>query len=152
LEVDSWLQAMISTVLVYSGLGGERASTATEAYTKTPPELRLRVYRHGPGGYTLVASTRPEPTAVRDLTQVPDDPERVTLRTGDKARIELLCDREGCLTVFDVGSAGAVELLYPDDLAHAAPHPGRVPLRVANVLLTPPAGSERLYAVWSRRP
>src|SRR5262245_20278180 len=72
LEVDSWLQAMISTVLVYSGLG-EQSSTVPEAATKTSPELRLRVYRHGPGGYGLVASSRPEPTPVRDLTKVPDD-------------------------------------------------------------------------------
>jgi hypothetical protein len=158
-EVDTWLQMMVSTVLTYSGLA-ENAACAADAggppqaqRQGQPPDLRLRVYRlAAPGSYVLVGSTHPMPTALRDLKRVPDDPDRVALRTGDRARIDAVCDREGFLTVFNVGPAGTFNLLYPDDLANSERHSGRSPLRVVNVQLTPPAGRERLYAVWSRVP
>jgi hypothetical protein len=155
-EVDSWLELMVTTVLSYSGLA-ENAPAAADAgdpsKAPSPVDLRLRVYRYAaPGNYVLVGSTHPSPTTLRDLKRVPDDPDRVTLRTGDRARIDVVCDREGCLTVFNVGPAGTFNLLYPDDLARPQRHPGGTPLRVVNVLLTPPAGRERLYAVWSRAP
>jgi hypothetical protein len=67
-------------------------------------------------------------------------------------KVEVVCDREGYLTVFNVGPHGTLNLLWPDDLARVAVQPARTALQVANVLLTPPAGQERLYAVWSRVP
>jgi hypothetical protein len=141
---------MVTTVLSYSGLG---ETVAAPAPTSSAVDLRLRVYRYAaPGGYVLVGSTHPAPTTLRDLKRMPDDPDRVTLRTGDRARIEVVCDREGYLTVFNVGPAGTFNLLHPDDVAKSRKHPGRTPLRVVNVLLTPPAGRERLYAVWSQAP
>lgn len=155
-EVDSWLQLMVTTVLSYSGLA-ENAPCAADAGGPSRPtqpiDLRLRVSRLvSANTYVLVGSTHPMPTTLRDLKRVPDDPDRVTLRTGDRARIEVVCDREGYVTVFNVGPAGTFNLLYPDDLARTEKHSGRSPLRVVNVLLTPPAGRERLYAVWSRVP
>src|SRR5205807_2594104 len=102
--------------------------------------------------FVLVASTHPSPTELRDLQRLPDDPDRVVLHTGDLVRVEVVCDREGYLTVFNVGPRGALHLLWPDDLARVAVQLAGVPLQVARVVLTPPAGQERLYAVWSRVP
>src|SRR5262249_5762492 len=149
LEVDSWLQLMVTTVLSYSGLA-ENAPCAADpgGPPHAPPDLRLRVYRlASPGNHVLVGSTHPSPTTLRDLKRVPDDADRVTLRTGDRARIEVISDRDGYLTVFNVGPAGTFNLLYPDDLTIATVQPARTALRVANVVLTPPAGRERVYAV-----
>lgn len=154
LEVDSWLQELVTTVLSHSGLAEDPATTVgASGPSNAPPDLRLRVYRlAGPNSHVLVASTHPMPTTLRDLQRVPDDADRVALRTGDRVRLEAVCDRGGHLTVFNVGPAGTFNLLYPDDLGRATAQPAREPLRVANVMLTPPAGRERLYAVWSRAP
>src|SRR5215212_4354164 len=65
-----------------------------------PPELRLRVLREaGPGRFVAVASTHAAPMALRDLRRVPDDADRVYLRTGDRVRLEVVCDTPGYLTV-----------------------------------------------------
>src|SRR4051794_24017529 len=151
LEVDSWLKLMVTTVLTYSGLAENAPCPADPGGpASAPPDLHLRVYRlASANSYVLVGSTHPSPTTLRDLKRVPDDADRVTLRTGDRARIEVVSDRDGYLTVFNVGPAGTFNLLYPDDLTKATLQPGRTALRVANVVLTPPAGRERVYAVWS---
>jgi hypothetical protein len=64
----------------------------------------------------------------------------------------VVCDRDGCVTVLNVGPTGTLNLLYPDDPAQAAPVRAQTPLLIADVRMTPPAGRERLYAVWSRTP
>jgi hypothetical protein len=85
---------------------------------------------------------------------VPPLPERVGLRTGDRVRIEVLTDRAGFVTVFNVGPTGQLNLLYPEpgSTAEPVPVPAHQPLHVLDVALTPPAGDERLFAVWSRVP
>jgi serine/threonine protein kinase len=100
-----------------------------------------------------VATTRPQPErAVRDMRRVPPEPERADVRTGDRVRIEVETDRPGHVTVFNVGPTGNLNLLYPADLpATAAVAAGR-PLHVLDIELTPPAGQERLFALWSRTP
>jgi hypothetical protein len=116
-------------------------------------DLSLRVLRQmGPLQFQPVASTHPAPLVLRDLRRVPDNPDRVILRTGDRVRLEVLCNRDGYLTVLNVGPAGAVHLLYPDDPRLSAALRARTPVLIADVELTPPAGRERLYAVWSRVP
>jgi serine/threonine-protein kinase len=121
-----------------------------------PVELRLAVLRwEGGNTYMPVAATHPEPRGMtRDLTKVPPSPERVGLRTGDRVRLEVSADRDGFLTVFNVGPTGQLNLLHPDPLgaATSAPVPANRPLHVTDIALTPPAGNERLFAVWSRAP
>ena len=90
------------------------------------------------------------------MKKVPPSPDQVRLRTGDRVRIEVRSDRPGFLTVFNVGPAGTLNLLYPDgDPQHASP-PARIepnqPLHIVDVEMTPPAGRERLFAVWTRQP
>ena len=65
-----------------------------------------------------------------------------------------LPSRTGFLTVFNVGPAGTLNLLYPEADAQ---NPARQiianqPLHIIDVELTPPAGRERLFAVWTRQP
>jgi hypothetical protein len=157
LEASAWLDQMVTTVIEHSGLAENLPCPAGTGGPARPAanavDLRLRVQRRvAPGSYVLVGSTHPAPTTLRDLKRIPDDPDRVALRTGDRVKLEVVCDRDGYLTVFNVGPQGAFNLLWPDDLAQVAPQPARLPLRVASVVLTPPAGQERLYAVWSRVP
>jgi serine/threonine-protein kinase len=121
-----------------------------------PVNLRLVVARwEGGEEYRPVAATHPLPaTTTRNLTKVPPAPGRVTLRTGDRVRVEVVADRDGFVTVFNVGPGGDLTLLYPDAAAAPAAPPlaaGR-PLHILDVVLTPPAGRERLVAVWSRVP
>jgi hypothetical protein len=75
----------------------------------------------------------------------------VDLRTGDVLRVEAEADRAGFLTVFNVGPTGNLNPLLPavPGRGPAAVEPGRrVP--ILDVELTPPAGRERLFALWTR--
>lgn len=155
LQVSTWMDELIGLILERSGLvdhlpppadaGGQAGVLAVE--------LRLAVRRVLPGGrFQAVASTHVRPCVVRDLRRVPDDPDRVTLRTRDRVRIEVSCDRPGYLLVLNVGPGGNLNLLYPErPLETGAIRPGE-PLLIADVEMMPPAGRELVYAVWSRVP
>jgi hypothetical protein len=102
-------------------------------------------------------SPRTQQFATRDMRKVPPLPERVRVRTGDRVRIEVVADHPGHFTVFNVGPTGNLNLLYPhalspDEIAGAPIMPANRPLHVLDVEMTPPAGCERLCAVWSRVP
>ena len=122
--------------------------------------VRLIVSRQvGPNKFVPVAATGPlrEPPASRDVKVVPPRPEQVHLQTGDRVRIEVVADRPGYLTVFNVGPTGNLSLLYPDEslsgVVFAAPIvPANQTVQVLDVEMTPPAGRERLFAVWTRTP
>jgi hypothetical protein len=90
------------------------------------------------------------------MKKVPPPPDQVRLRTGDRVRIEVSANRPGFLTVFNVGPTGTLNLLYPDGDPHRASQPRPIepnqPLHILDVEMTPPAGRERLFAVWSRQP
>jgi tRNA A-37 threonylcarbamoyl transferase component Bud32 len=122
-----------------------------------PVEMRLAVARWEGGEiYVPVATTHPSPSGMmRNLTKVPPLPARAGLRTGERVRIEVVADRAGFVTVFNVGPTGHLTLLYPDQgpaPAATTPLAANCPLHVSDVALTPPAGGERLFAVWSRVP
>jgi serine/threonine protein kinase len=118
------------------------------------PRVRLSVSRKL-GGQTFVPLATSAPGSerlVRDMRRVPREPDRVDVRTGERVRLEVEADQPGYVTVFNVGPTGNLNLLYPDNpAAPAGVAPGR-PLRVLDVELTPPAGTERVFALWSREP
>jgi hypothetical protein len=126
------------------------------ARPQAPVSLRLNVKRLVDGGrYELVATTHPQPDRLtRDMKRVPRPPDQVSLRTGEQVRIEAVTDRPGYLTVFNVGPAGHLNLLYPDPSSAKAPAPVEAnrPLNISDVVMTPPIGRERLFAVWARQP
>jgi serine/threonine-protein kinase len=124
---------------------------------QAPARLRLTVSRQA-DRHTFVplATTQPPPDHVlRDMRRVPRQPERVDAHTGERLRIEVETDRPGYMTVFNVGPSGNLNLLYPAEPVPAAAPPvvpaGR-PLHILDVELTPPAGRERLFALWTRVP
>jgi hypothetical protein len=121
-----------------------------------PVELRLAVSRlAGPDTYQPVAATHPGPGVLtRDLKKVPRPPDQVRLATGDRVRIEVVADRAGYLAVFNIGPTGSLNLLHPDDQAVATPllTEAHQPVQILDIELTPPAGRERVFAVWGRRP
>ena len=98
----------------------------------------------------------PTPTRLtRDLEGVPPRREQIRLRSGDRVRIDVIADRAGFVTVFNVGPTGNLNLLYPDELSNYVSPPSvraNESLFVADVELTPPTGRERLFAVWSQIP
>jgi tRNA A-37 threonylcarbamoyl transferase component Bud32 len=118
------------------------------------PAVRLTVARRGiDGGYTpLAAAQRELPRLTRNLELVPPEPEGVVLRTGDRVRIEASADYDGYLTVFNVGPTGDLTLLYPARQGAPPAVPGKQPVVIGEVLAKPPAGCERVFAVWSRVP
>jgi serine/threonine protein kinase len=125
-----------------------------------PVDLRLIISRQdGPSFFVPVATTHPhQPSGrvTRDMKKVPPPPDQVRLRTGDRVRVEVSANRPGYLTVFNVGPMGTLNLLYPDGDPHRAsePHPiePNRPLHILDIEMTPPAGRERLFAVWTRQP
>jgi serine/threonine protein kinase len=125
-----------------------------------PVVLRLIVSRQvSPLSFVPVAASHPEQPpgrVTRDMKKVPPSPDQVRLRTGDRVRIDVLTDQPGFLTVFNVGPTGRLNLLFPDaDPQCASPIPRiepNQPLHIVDVEMTPPAGRERLFAVWTRQP
>ena len=125
-----------------------------------PVELRLIVSRQvGPNTFVPVAATHPRERPgflTRDMKKVPATPPQVRLRTGDRVRVEVCADRPGYLTVFNVGPTGNLNLLFPAEALQSAGAPRPIepnqPLHIVDVEMTPPAGRERLFAVWSRAP
>jgi hypothetical protein len=155
LEASGWIEQMITTVLTHSSLfeNPPLPADAGGPATTGDSHLRLRVLRQtGPIQFQPVASTHPAPMVLRDLRRIPEDVDRVTLRTGDRVRLEVHSDRDGYLTVFNVGPSGTLNLLYPEDPGRTVPCKARTPLLIDGVQMTPPAGRERVYAVWSRVP
>jgi hypothetical protein len=120
-----------------------------------PAQVRLTVSRQvGRQTFVPVAASHAAPERfLRDLRVVPREPERVELRTGDVLRVEAETDRAGFLTVFNVGPTGNLNALLPAESGRgpAAVEPGR-PVPVLDVELTPPAGRERIFALWTREP
>jgi hypothetical protein len=122
-----------------------------------PAGVRLTVSRQaGPAGFLPVAASAAAPERfVRDLKRVPPAPERVQVRTGDRIRVEVSLEEAGFVTVFNVGPTGNLDVLFPE-VAAGVTRPVRVgperPLHLLDVQLTPPAGQERLFALWSRQP
>ena len=139
LEVNEWMRQLVHTILDQSDL-----------LAHFPPQqvgwLRLSASRALPGGnYQALASTHAVPMSLRDLRRVPDDPDRVTLRTGDRVRVEVVCDRAGYLAVLNVGPSGNVHLLHPEQAVRAGET-----RHLFDVEMIPPTGRERLYAIWTR--
>jgi hypothetical protein len=90
---------------------------------------------------------------LRDLRRVPRPPERVALRTGDRVRLEVEVDQPGHVTVFNVGPTGKLNLLHPAEVGMIPPLlPAHTRLHLGEAELTPPAGRERVMAVWTRQP
>lgn len=150
-EFVAMLRASLNQLLADTLMPGPGEATGADS-----AQLRLQVSRDiGSGRYEPVATTHPVPARVtRDMKRVPLAPEQVCLRTGDRVRVEVLADRAGYLMVFNVGPTGALNLLHPDEYsglqsARVEPHQ---PLHAIDVEMTPPAGRERIFAVWSREP
>jgi serine/threonine protein kinase len=137
-----------------------RPDAATEPRPEPPPEapqpprlpavtVRLVVSRR-------IGRNKFVPVAANGTSIEPPAPERGRLRTGDRVRIEVVADKPGYLTVFNIGPVGDLNLLYPDsDPQPASPPKPIEPYRtlcIYDVAMTPPAGRERLVAVWSRQP
>jgi hypothetical protein len=125
-----------------------------DAGRPAPVQLHLRISREmTPGVYRPVAATVRTVRATRNMARVPK--EEVTLKTGDRVRVEAMADQTGYVTVFNVGPSGDLNLLYPDALQTSGTPPtvqANQPLHVLDVQMQPPAGRERLFAVWSRSP
>ncbi len=113
----------------------------------SPANLRLLLYRVTPSGTVLLGATmaETEPLGPEPGT-IPARPDRVTLHTGDRVRVSVVADRPGHVVVFNVGPTGRLNLILPTMTTDGRPIP---PVEVE---LTPPAGRERLVALWTRDP
>jgi hypothetical protein len=154
LEASDWIEDMVSSVLTHSGMFDRAAVPADMSPARAAGvDLRVRLVRVvGPTRHQAVASTHDRPTVLRDMRSTSQDPERVTLHTGDRVRVEVTCDQEGYVTVFNIGAGGMINLLYPGRHSQLMPLRAGTPLVIADIQMTPPAGKEELYAVWSRAP
>jgi serine/threonine protein kinase len=146
-ELRGSLNRLLADALTLHPGGAPRAA---------PVDLRLTVSRQvGRGEFVPVASTTPQPEGfLRDLRRVPKSPNQVRLRLGDRVRLEVRADRDGFVVVFNVGPTGNLNLLYPaEPVGGVTPRvKAHEPLHILDIELTPPAGHERLVAVWSREP
>jgi serine/threonine protein kinase len=123
--------------------------------TRPPVNLRLVVSRREEGdGYQPVVTTQSVSTGLsRDMKKVPRPPEQASLRTGDRVRIEVVADKAGYVTVFNIGPTGNLNLLYPDQsTGKPPPVEANKPLHVVDVEMQPPVGRERVFALWSSEP
>jgi serine/threonine protein kinase len=109
-----------------------------------PGPVRLLIRALAPG---LQAGAR-----LRDLRPLLPEPGRLDVHTGDQLHIEVELALPGYVTVFNVGPGGLLHLLHPLRPGPAVPLPAGRPVPVARIQVSPPAGSERLVAVWARLP
>jgi serine/threonine-protein kinase len=115
--------------------------------------LRLEVSRKTASGWRPVAATAPPVDVLnRDVRRVPPRPVHARVRTGERLRLEVEADRPGYLAVFNVGPTGNLNLLYPDEEHRDSPtvEAGRE-VSLEDLVLEPPAGRERMLAVWSSK-
>jgi hypothetical protein len=125
-----------------------------EGSSASPVRLRLEVSRRAADGWRPVAATQPPADSLsRDIRRVPPRPAQARVRTGEPLQLEVEADRPGYLAVFNVGPTGNLNLLYPVIEYGDAPtvEAGRA-VRIDDLVLAPPAGRERMFAVWSSRP
>jgi hypothetical protein len=103
----------------------------------------------------LATAQSPCDASAVTLGRISGSPGPISVRTGDRVRIEVVVEREGYVTVFAIGPTGHLSLLYPDDPPSTTPPTQAQAHRlfhVADVVLTPPTGRERLFAVWNCEP
>jgi hypothetical protein len=75
------------------------------------------------------------------------------VRTGEPLRLEVEANRPGYLAVFNVGPTGNLNLLYPViEYGDAPTIEAGGAVHGDELVLCPPAGRERLFAVWSSKP
>jgi serine/threonine protein kinase len=144
-EFATRLRAALAELLI-DGLPGSQAA----AY------LRLFLRRQVGPNYELLPTEQVPlgPTKNVKVKSAPD-PRRGPLRTGETLRIEAVADQRGFLSLLNVGPTGDLAVIYPREPLPAAAPPNleaHRQLAVGDIELTPPAGRERLVALWSRRP
>ncbi len=117
-------------------------------------QIELRINRRTRNShFEIVKQTSARLGRSRDMRKVPVVPSQVQLVTGDEVQIDVSVDQPGHVVVFNIGPTGNLNLLYPDNLSDvAAVSAGHRSLRVDGITLTAPAGTERLFALWTRRP
>jgi hypothetical protein len=129
-----------------SGLAVAKASIVA------PPgavDLRLVIRRKVGDTYQAVATTHVRAVPLtRNMTKVPKQPDQVRVYTGDEVAIEASADREGYVTIFNVGPSGDLNSLHADEVKAPAGH-RRV---IDGITMTEPAGRERVVAIWSAEP
>ena len=134
-----------------------------DVHVSGPVNVRLSVSREvGAGVWRPVGTTHPPVGKLqRNMRRVPREPDQARVRTGEFVRVEVSADRAGFVTVFNVGPTGDLNLLHPETLPHPVGraevsrgvdvYPGR-PLMIPDIVFEPPAGRERVFAVWSAAP
>ena len=101
----------------------------------------------------MAATQPPADSLSRDIRRVPPRPAQVRVRTGEPLRLEVEANQPGYLAVFNIGPTGNLNLLYPVIENGDSPtvEAGRA-VRIDDLVLEPPAGRERMFAVWSSSP
>lgn len=136
-----------------------RDDSASDVSLSTVPAevdlcLTVRRRRDGQPGETLATTAGVVPSA-RASGGVPTAPVRPVVRTKDEISIQVSASQPGYVTVFNITPAGELSVLYPkeplDERSPPPPTPANQPIHVMDVALTPPAGSEKLFAVWNAR-
>jgi serine/threonine protein kinase len=113
------------------------------------PSVRLQVDLAAARELDLDFQAIARMTADAGRDQEESDP--VALRTGDLVRLEANASADGYLTVLSFGSSGRMQMMFPNPLAPDSYTPaGRV--RQLTLKLKPPAGSEDIAVIWTRRP
>jgi len=131
-------------------------SLAPTQVSQLPVDLRLVVSRQEGSQFRPIAATQARAErSCRDMQKVPATPEQVRLVTGERVRLEVCASQSGHVVVFNVGPTGNLNLLFPEQVP-ASTAAGTIqpnqPLHILDVELTPPAGRERLCAIWSQAP
>jgi serine/threonine protein kinase len=121
-------------------------------------ELNLILKSRKQGGHfeELSTSSAAINRRTRDMKRVPDRPVSAIVRTGDILRIEALANRDGYLSVYNLGPTGNLNKVYPVGSPESVQKASRIVARqvvhIADVEIVPPSGRERLFAIWSPRP
>jgi hypothetical protein len=133
------------------GLADKLLAQARQAGCTVRLRVEVSAARPDDMVFRPVVCRAPESVTTRDMTLVPEEAPTAMVSTGDLVRLETTADADGYLTVLNLGSSGALTVLFPNPQAPDSRVRAGVMQRLT-VRLTPPAGTDRAAVIWTRQP
>ncbi|MFO0877889.1 MAG: serine/threonine-protein kinase [Gemmataceae bacterium] len=136
------------------GAATQSLLAAVRPRTTQPSQLDLTLEVQAgpaPGQLTPIACQKPQLTQYRDLEVVPEEPDAVEIEEGKYIKLTFTSRSGGYLTLLNVGSSGAVQVLYPNKQSRECliPPGGQ---RSITMRVRPPAGVDEAFGILTRNP
>ncbi|MFO0879751.1 MAG: protein kinase [Gemmataceae bacterium] len=128
------------------------AAVRPDATQASQLDLKLEILAGStPGQLAHLGSQKPPVTQYRDLELVPEEPDAVEVEEGQFIQLSFSSRSGGYLTLLNVGTSGAIQVLFPNKQTRECliPPGGR---RSFTMRVLPPAGVDEAFGILTRTP